>query len=110
MGDHQAEVEDGQGDRREEDGGPARPEVERDGPGELRPAAAAGDGHLQELRGALACGFHGRERRGDAWEDREPDREGRCEGGEVNAPLPALCLSLQGTSYALLLIKANGKK
>merc|ERR1719222_1084429 len=61
-----AEVEDGQGDRREEDGGAPLPEVERDGRVQLRAAAAPCVRHLQELRGPLPRGVHGRQRRGHA--------------------------------------------
>merc|ERR1712087_270384 len=64
----QAEVEDGQGDRRQEDGGPPLPQVQRDGSVQLPAAAAARVRHLQELRGPVARGFHGRQRRCDAWQ------------------------------------------
>merc|ERR1719281_1370675 len=72
----EAQVEDGQGDRWEEDGGPARPEIERDGGGLVSASAAAGLRHLQELRGPLACGLHGRQRRGDAWQGGRVREEG----------------------------------
>merc|ERR1712146_151781 len=73
----EALLEDGQGDGWQEDGGPPRAEVERDGAVLLPAAAAARLRHLQELRGPLPRGFHGRQRRGDA-------REGgvlRAQGG-----------------------------
>merc|ERR1712050_533840 len=60
--------EDGQGDWWEEDGGAALAEVQRDGPVQLPAPAAAGVRHLQELRGPLPRGLHGRQRCGDAWE------------------------------------------
>merc|ERR1711966_568943 len=58
-----AQVEDGQGDWWQEDGGPALPEVQRDGPDLLPAAAAPGVRLLQELRGPLARCLHGRQRR-----------------------------------------------
>merc|ERR1711865_1320849 len=70
-------LEDGQRNRWQEDGGSALSEVERDGRVLLPAAAAAGVRLLQELRGPLACGLHGRERCGHA-------REGgqlRAQGG-----------------------------
>mmetsp|Transcript_39267 Transcript_39267/g.124645 ORF Transcript_39267/g.124645 Transcript_39267/m.124645 type:complete len:199 (+) Transcript_39267:376-972(+) len=51
-------VEDGQGDRRQEDGGLPLAEVQRDGPVQLPATAAVGVRHLQELRGALPCRLH----------------------------------------------------
>merc|ERR1739838_598163 len=45
----QAEVEDGQGDRRQEARGSALPQVQRDGPVQLPASAASGLRHLQEL-------------------------------------------------------------
>merc|ERR1712190_440006 len=56
----QAQVEDGQGDWRKENGGPPLLEVQRDGPVQLPAPAAACVRHLQKLRGPLACGLHGR--------------------------------------------------
>merc|ERR1712094_129774 len=77
--------EDRQGDRRQEDGGAALPEVERDGGGELRPAAAARRGHVQELRGPVSHRVPGWQRRGHAWQDREEDgQDGGRQGQEVN--------------------------
>merc|ERR1711972_582688 len=64
----QAQVEDGQGDGRQEDGGPALTEVERDGAVQLPAAAAPGLRHVQELRGPFPCRLHGWQRRGDAWQ------------------------------------------
>merc|ERR1711972_156709 len=64
----QAQVEDGQGDGRQEDGGPALAEVERDGSVQLPAAAAVGLRHLQELRGPLARCLHGWQWCGDAWQ------------------------------------------
>merc|ERR1711988_389375 len=58
----------GQGDRRQEDGGPTLAEIQRDGSVQLPAAAAPGVRHLQELRGPLPRCFHGWQRRGDAWE------------------------------------------
>merc|ERR1712118_356920 len=79
------ELEDRQGDGRQEDGGPALAQVERDGRGELRPAAAAGRRHVQELRGSLPHRFLGRQRRCHAWEDREEGGQGRGREEEVSA-------------------------
>merc|ERR1711975_183704 len=73
----EALLEDGQGDGWQEDGGPPRTEVERDGAVQLPAAAAARVRHLQELRGPLPRGLHGWQRCGDA-------RQGgvlRAEGG-----------------------------
>merc|ERR1711920_1028070 len=56
------EVEDGQGDRRQEDGGSALLEVQRDGSVQLPAAATSGVRYLQELRGSLPCSLHGRQR------------------------------------------------
>merc|ERR1712098_41545 len=50
-------VEDWQGDRRQEDGGAALDEVERDGGVLVRAAAAARRGHVQELRGLSRIAF-----------------------------------------------------
>merc|ERR1719353_1887315 len=50
-----------------------------------RPAAAAGGRHVQELRGSLPHRFPGRQRRGDAWEDREEGGQGRERQEEVSA-------------------------
>merc|ERR1711862_426349 len=63
-----AEVEDGQGDGRQEDGGPPLPQVQRDGSVQLPAAAAARVRHLQELRGPVARGVHGRQWCCDAWQ------------------------------------------
>merc|ERR1712226_105390 len=57
-----SEVEDGQGDWWQEDGGPSLPEVQRDGPVQLPATAAARVRQLQELRGSLSCCLHGRQR------------------------------------------------
>merc|ERR1712151_692261 len=56
------EVEDGQGDGWQEDGGAALLEVQRNGPVQLPASAAVGLRHLQELRGPLPCGVHGWQR------------------------------------------------
>merc|ERR1712190_501167 len=56
----EAQVEDGQGDRRQKDGRSALLEIERDGPVQLCTTAALGVRHLQELRGLVACCIHGR--------------------------------------------------
>ncbi|CAJ1350432.1 unnamed protein product, partial [Effrenium voratum] len=61
-----AQVEDGQGDRRQEDGGPSLPQVQRDGSVQLPAPAAFGVRHLQELRGLVSRGLHGWQRCGDA--------------------------------------------
>merc|ERR1712166_1373683 len=61
-------LEDGKGDGRKEDGRSSLTEIERDGRVLLPAAAAVGVRQLQELRGPVARGLHGRERRGDAWE------------------------------------------
>ena len=53
--------------------------------GELRPAAAACGRHVQELRGSLPHRFPRRQRRGDAWEDREEGGQGREREEEVSA-------------------------
>merc|ERR1719499_1029704 len=74
----QAQVEDGQGDRREEDGGSAFAEVERDGAVQLPAAAATGVRHLQELRGSLPRCVHGRKRGGYAWQGHFLRAQGRC--------------------------------
>merc|ERR1711975_57274 len=71
-----SQVEDGQRDRRKEDGGPTLAEVERDGSVLLPATAAAGVRQLQELRGPLACRFLGRQRRGYAWKGRDLREEG----------------------------------
>merc|ERR1712217_682695 len=57
----------GKGDRREKDGGTSLFETKRDGRVQLRPPTATGLRYLQELRGHVACRFHGREWCGDAW-------------------------------------------
>merc|ERR1719445_247257 len=57
----QVEVEDGKGNWRQEDGGASLLEVQRDGSVQLRSSAATGVRHIQELRGPVACGFHGRQ-------------------------------------------------
>merc|ERR1711918_214764 len=69
-------VEDRQGDRRQEDGGAALDEVERDGGVHFRAAAAARGGHVQELRGLVAHRVLGRQRCRDAWQDRHRGAEG----------------------------------
>merc|ERR1712151_1294545 len=92
----EAQVEDGQGDRRQEDGRSALLEVERDGPVQFRTTAALGLRHIQELRGLVACGVHGRERCGDVgqghllraqggsrWRRQEEVRSPRLGGPEV---------------------------
>merc|ERR1711972_803903 len=73
----QAQVEDGQGDGRQEDGGPALAEVERDGAVQLPAAAAIGLRHLQELRGPLARCLHGWQWCGDAWQGHLLRAQGR---------------------------------
>merc|ERR1712060_148820 len=72
----QAQVEDGQGDRWQEDGGSSLPEVERDGSVQLPAAAVAGLRHVQELRGPLPRRVHGRQRGGDAWQGHLVREEG----------------------------------
>merc|ERR1711948_192025 len=62
------EVEDGQRNRRQENGGSALPEVQRDGAVQFPATAAVGVRHLQELRGPVARRLHGWQRRGDAWQ------------------------------------------
>merc|ERR1712127_704434 len=57
----QAQVEDGQGDWWQEDGGPSLPQVKRDGSVQLPASAAARVRQLQELRGSLPRGIHGRQ-------------------------------------------------
>merc|ERR1711862_935278 len=57
-----AQVEDGQGDRWQEDGGASLLEVQRDGPAQLPATAAARVRQLQELRGSLPCCLHGWQR------------------------------------------------
>merc|ERR1711876_27133 len=74
----QAQVEDGQGDGWQEDGGSALAEVERDGTVQLSAAAAARLRHLQELRGPLASCVHGRQRRGHAWQSHLLRAQGGC--------------------------------
>merc|ERR1712166_203329 len=59
-----AHLEDGKGNRRKKVGGSSLPEVQRDGRMLLPASAAARRRHLQELRGSLACGFHGWQRCG----------------------------------------------
>merc|ERR1711981_640130 len=81
----QDELEDRQGDGRQEDGGPALAQVQRDGGGELRPAAAARRRHLQELRGSFAHCIPGRQWCRHAWQDREEDRQGRVGEEEVSS-------------------------
>merc|ERR1712060_398933 len=60
----QAQVEDGQRDWRQKDGGPALPQIQRDGPMLLPAPAAIGMRHVQELRGLVARRVHGRQRCG----------------------------------------------
>merc|ERR1712146_217180 len=84
MGRVEDRVEDRQGDWRQEDGGPALDEVERDGGVHVRAAAAACGGHFQELRGLVAHCVPRRERRGHARQDRHRGAEGGCEE-EVSA-------------------------
>merc|ERR1712066_703881 len=57
----QAQVEDGERDWWQEDGGSALAEVERDGAMQLPASAALGVRHLQELRGPLPRCLHGRQ-------------------------------------------------
>merc|ERR1712217_659546 len=73
----QAQVEDGPGDGRQEDGGPALAEVERDGAVQLPAAAAFGLRHLQELRGPLPRCLHGRQRCCNAWQGHLVRAQGR---------------------------------
>merc|ERR1712217_214877 len=73
----EAQVEDGQGDWRQEDGGPTLAEVERDGAVQLPATAAPGVRYLQELRGSLARCLHGWQRRGDAWQGHLVRAQGR---------------------------------
>merc|ERR1711972_415518 len=56
-----AQVEDGEGDRWQKNGGSALAEVERDGSVQLPAAAAARLRHVQELRGPFPCRIHGRQ-------------------------------------------------
>merc|ERR1712066_1210939 len=63
----QAQVEDGQRDWWQENGGSALAEVERDGAVQLPASAALGVRHFQELRGPLPRCLHGRKRCCDAW-------------------------------------------
>merc|ERR1712217_42585 len=72
----EAQVEDGQGDWRQEDGGSSLPEVQRDGSVQLPASAAFGLRHLQELRGPVPCCLHGRQRCGDAWQGGELRAQG----------------------------------
>merc|ERR1712066_545658 len=62
----QAQVEDGQGDRWQEDGSV-----------QLPAAAAPGVRHLQELRGPVPRCLHGWQRRGDAWQSHLVRAQGR---------------------------------
>merc|ERR1711972_1307367 len=96
MGDQQVEMEDGQGDWRKKDGGPALAQVKRDGAVQLPAAAAAGVRHVQELRGPFACRFHGWQRSCDAWESDLL----RAEGGG--------CRRRQEEVSALLLFTVHG--
>merc|ERR1712157_187975 len=73
----QAQVEDGQGNRRQEDGGSALAEVERDGAMQLPASAALGVRHLQELRGPLPSRLHGWKWCGDAWQGHLLRAQGR---------------------------------
>merc|ERR1712118_599991 len=66
-------------------GGSAFAQVQRDGGGELRPAAAACGRHVQELRGSLSHCFPRRQRRCYARKDREEDGQGREREEEVDA-------------------------
>merc|ERR1712217_963147 len=74
----EAQVEDGQGDRGQENGGSALAEVERDGAVQLPASAALGVRHLQELRGPLARRLHGWQWSGDAWQGHLLRAQGRC--------------------------------
>merc|ERR1712139_610170 len=60
-----AQVEDGKGDWRQEDGRSSLPQVERDGRMFLSTAAAARVRHFQELRGLVTCCLHGWQWSGD---------------------------------------------
>merc|ERR1712113_318547 len=62
----QAEVEDGQRDWWQKDGGPPLAEVKRNGPVQLPASAATRLRHFQELRGPLPCRLHGWQWCGDA--------------------------------------------
>merc|ERR1719277_1476754 len=99
MPDLEAEVEDGQGDGRQEDGGASFVEVQRDGAVQLPASAASGLRHVQELRGLVPRGLHGWQRRGDVGQGRLL----RAEGGgcgwrqeEVSMAMPgaATCTAL----------------
>merc|ERR1712139_322439 len=80
------DVEDRQGDGWQEDGGAALPEVERDGGDQVRAAAAAGGGHVQELRGPVPHRVPGWQRRRHAWQDRQEDGQDRGgQGQEVSS-------------------------
>merc|ERR1712196_303797 len=86
---------------RREDGGPALAQVERDGRGELRPAAAAGGPHLQELRGSLPHCFPRRQWRRHAWQDREEGRQGRGRQEEVSVVLVSACAGRNSHAWNL---------
>merc|ERR1712093_487775 len=71
-----------QGDRRQEDGQPALAQVERDGRGRLRAAAAARRRLVQELRGPVAHRLPRRQHRGHAWQGHPAQvQEGHAAGG-----------------------------
>merc|ERR1711957_15729 len=72
----QIEVEDGQGDRRQENGRPSLFEVERNGAMQFPATTASRVRHLQELRRSLSCCFHGRQRCGHAWQGHLMREEG----------------------------------
>merc|ERR1712124_133537 len=94
------EVEDGQGDWWQEDGGPSLLEVQRDGSVQLPASAAFGLRHLQELRGPVPCCLHGWQRCGDAWQGGELRAQGGRRQGwqeEVRAPF---CLSFASASLS----------
>merc|ERR1712178_399042 len=72
-----AQVEDGQGDRRQENGGPPLIEVKRNGRMLLCASAAPGVRHLQELRGSFTRCIHGWQWCCDAWKGHLLRAEGR---------------------------------
>merc|ERR1712232_773949 len=79
----EADMEDGEGNWRKEDGGPAFLEVERDGRVRIPTPAAPRVRYLQELRRALARRLHGWQRRGHAGQGHfVRTEEGCCSRGQ----------------------------
>merc|ERR1712113_1247870 len=110
----EAQVEDGQGDRRQEDGRSSLLEVQRDVPVQLPATAALGVRHLQELRGLVSRRLHGWQwcchvGQGDLLREEGGGRQGRQE--EVSAILnPAAARSERFRMLGLVLVLCMSKR